>query len=173
MDPRDSPDPGRRTLPDPGFAGDAGEADARLAAALRRYAEDGRRAPVLVAVSHARVLVPVVALLGEVEVDEQGLARDKTADVAAVLMQGQDGRMALLAFSALGSLGAWRDDARPVPVAVSDAATAALQEQADAIVLDVAGPTTFVVEAEELAQLAAGHVLAETPDGYAWLAAGG
>ena len=60
-----------------------------------------------------------------------------------------------------------------MPVAVSDAATAALQEQADAIVLDVAGPTTFVVEAEELAELAAGHVLAESPDGYAWLAAGG
>ena len=77
MDPRDSPDPGRRTLPDPGFPGDAGEADARLAAALTRYAEDGRRAPVLVALSSARVLVPVVALLGEVEVDEQGLARGR------------------------------------------------------------------------------------------------
>ena len=41
------------------------------------------------------------------------------------------------------------------------------------MVLDAAGPTTFVVEAEVLAELAAGHVLAETPDGYAWLAAGG
>jgi hypothetical protein len=161
-----------RTLPDPGFAGDQGEADPSLAEALRRYAVDGRQAPVLVALSRARVLVPVVALLGEVEVDESGLARDKTADIAAVLMQGRDGRTALLAFTAIESLQAWRADARPVPVAVADAATAAVQEEAAAIVLDVAGPTTFVVEEAELAELAAGHVLIATSAGYAWLAEG-
>ena len=42
----------------------------------------------------------MVALLGEVEHDEQGLAHDKTSDMAAVLMQGRDGRTALLAFTA-------------------------------------------------------------------------
>ena len=116
--------------------------------------------------------MPVVALLGEVEVDEHGLARDKTADIAAVLMHGQDGRVALLAFSGLAALHAWREDARPVPVAIADAATAALQEQAHALVLDVAGPTTFVVERDELAELAAGHLLCATSSGYAWVAAG-
>ncbi len=43
--------------------------------------------------------MPVVALLGEVEHDEQGLAHDKTSDMAAVLMTGRDGRTALLAFT--------------------------------------------------------------------------
>ena len=46
-----------------------------------------------------RLLVPVVAILGEVEHDEQGLAHDKTSDMAAVLMTGRDGRKALLAFT--------------------------------------------------------------------------
>ena len=55
----------------------------------------------------ARLLVPVVALLGEVEHDEQGLAHDKTSDMAAVLMKGRDGRTALLAFTGTASLQAW------------------------------------------------------------------
>jgi hypothetical protein len=172
VDQHGAPDPTGRSLPDPGFPGDEGDVDAALAEALDRYGEDRRRSPVLVAVTSARLLVPVVALLGEVEVDEHGLARDKTADIAAVLMHGQDGRVALLAFSGLAALRAWREDARPVPVAIADAATAALQEQAHALVLDVAGPTTFVVERDELAELAAGHLLCATSSGYAWVAAG-
>ena len=41
----------------------------------------------------------MTAVVGEVELDEQGLAHDKTSDMATVLMQGRDGRMALLAFT--------------------------------------------------------------------------
>jgi hypothetical protein len=170
----DSQDPHvGRSLPDPSFAGDDGRADGRLDAALRRYAVDGRRAPVLVALSRSRLLVPVVALIGEAEQGayrDEGLQRDKTADIAAVLMQGQDGRIALLAFSRLTSLQEWRDDARPVPVSVEDAARSAVQEGATALLVDVAGPTAYVVETDELNELARGHVLVETPDGYAWLA---
>ena len=85
-----------RTIPDPGFAGDTGEVDAGLAVALQAYDEtpddeDARRA-VLARLQDVRLLVPVVALLGDVEVDDQGLAHDKTSDMAAVLMTGRDGR---------------------------------------------------------------------------------
>ncbi|HVQ18251.1 MAG TPA: SseB family protein, partial [Actinomycetes bacterium] len=149
------------------------QADARLDAALRRYAVDGRQAPVLAALSRSRLLVPVVALVGEVEQvnhRSEGLLRDKTADIAAVLMQGQDGRTALLAFSGLTSLQDWQVDARPVPVSVEDAARSAVQEGAAALVIDVAGPTAYVVETHQLHELARGHVLVETPNGYAWLA---
>ena len=54
---------------------------------------------VLALLQDARLLVPVVALLGEVDHDERGLAHDKTSDMAAVLMTGRDGRTALLAFT--------------------------------------------------------------------------
>jgi hypothetical protein len=158
-----------KTLPDPGFAGDDGAADPDLVRALAVYAGDGRSAPVLVAIARARVLVPVVALLGEVEHDPTGLVRDKTADIAAVLMQGQDGRTALLAFTAVSTLRAFDPQARPVPVSIGDAARSAVQEGAEALLVDVAGPTSFVVETAELHELAAGRVLTPTAAGYAWL----
>ena len=60
---------------------------------------DRRHAATLAVLQRARLLVPVVAVLGEVEHDEQGLAHDKTSDMATVLMTGRDGRSALLAFT--------------------------------------------------------------------------
>ncbi len=57
-----------------------------------------------------------------------------------------------------------------MPVTIRDAAGSALQEGAAALVIDVAGPTMFVVETPELQQLAQGHRLSATPHGYAWVA---
>lgn len=161
-----------RRLPDPGFAGDDGAADPQVAAAFSDYAVTRQPAPALAALCGARLLVPVVALPGEVETAADGLDRDKTADVAAVLMQGRDGRRALLAFTSLDTLTAWNAHARPVPVSTADAARAATAEGAAALVIDVAGPVRFVIETADLTELAAGHVIRRTSAGYAWLAAG-
>ncbi|WP_051276860.1 SseB family protein [Marmoricola sp. URHB0036] len=143
-----------RTIPDPGFAGDTGQVDPDLAAALTAYDAapddpDATRA-VLASLAQTRLLVPVVALLGEVEHDEQGLAHDKTSDMAAVLMTGRDGRKALLAFTGTSALEAWDPSARPVPVTARHAALSALQDEASALLIDVAGPVTFVVEGADL-----------------------
>jgi hypothetical protein len=116
--------------------------------------------------------VPVVAVLGEVEVDERGLAHDKTSDMATVLLQGADGRMALLAFSGMPALHAWDPEARPVPVTARTAAQAALQDGAAAIVVDVAGPATFVVEGQDLEGLAQGWTLARVGGRSAWVTSG-
>lgn len=158
-----------RQIPDPGFAGDIGVADEALAAALSAFAAGGPSSDVLMALQDARLLVPVVAVLGEVEVDEQGLAHDKTSDMAAVLMQGRDGRLALLAFTGLEALRAWNPDARPVPVAAQVAAQSALQDEAAAIVVDIAGPTTLVVEGEDLLGIASGWALGRIGDRSAWI----
>ena len=83
------------------FAGDDGGRSESLSAALidfQREAETGFL-PVIAALQDARVLVPVVAILGEIEYDENGLARDKSSEMAAVSITGQDGRSALLAFT--------------------------------------------------------------------------
>jgi type III secretion system (T3SS) SseB-like protein len=163
-----------RTLPDPGFAGDDGGVDPAVAAALAAYdaairvdAPDPHPATLAV-LQHARVLVPVVALLGGVEHDEQGLAHDKTSDMAAVLMQGQDGRTALLAFTGSTSLTRWNPEARPVPVPVRQAAQAALQDQASALVIDLAGPVQFVIEEDDLTSLAQGHRLVRIGERWGW-----
>jgi len=147
-----------RTIPDPGFAGDLGEADPGLARALEVFDRspgdvEAHRA-VLTRLQGIRLLVPVVALLGEVEHDEHGRAHEKTSDMAAVLMKGRDGRTALLAFTSAETLGQWDPQARPVPVTARQAAQAAIQDQASALLLDVAGPVMFVVEGAELRALA-------------------
>jgi SseB protein N-terminal domain len=88
-----------------------------------------------------------------------------------VLVTGRDGRRALLAFSGMPSLRAWQPDARPMPAATTLVATAAVQEGADAIVIDIAGPHTAVIETEEVRRLAAGHRVVRLEDGgYAWAA---
>ena len=158
-----------RQIPDPGFAGDDGAADPALSAALAAYAEDRDAHPVLRALRESRLLVPVVAVLGEVEVDEHGLAHDKTSDMATVLLTGADGRQALLAFSSLATLAAWRPDARPVPVSAVDAAKAALSEGASALLVDVAGPVMFPVEGADLEPLAAGWRLEAVGERAGWV----
>lgn len=165
--------PGGRRIPDAGFADDDGGAEPRLADALASYAADSTSAQrgleVFLALQESRLLVPVVAVLGEVEHDGAGLAHDKTSEMATTLLTGQDGRQALLAFTCLESLAAWRPDARPVPVAASLAARSAVQEGASALVVDVAGPTSYVVEGRLLEGLARGWPLAVTEDGPVWV----
>lgn len=163
-----------RDIPDPGFAGDAGTADPAVAATLAAYAADeGRYAEALAALQASRLLVPVVAVLGEVEHDREGLAHDKTSDMATVLLTGNDGRQALLAFTGTGSLARWDPQARPVPVTAAVAARSAVQEGAAALLVDVAGPASFVVEGEDLVRLAAGWVLGRVGEGWAWIGSTG
>jgi hypothetical protein len=164
--------PEARQIPDPGFSGDDGRGDPVLRSALISYDDDpGRHLDVFAALQGARLLVPVVAVLGEVETGEAGLSHDKTSDMATALLTGRDGRQALLAFTGLDTLAAWRPDARPVPVPASLAARSALQEGASALVVDVAGPTTYAVEGELLEGLARGWTLTRTDQGLAWIGA--
>ena len=144
-----------RTIPDPGFAGDDGAAASTVTAALEAF-ERGETTygEVIDLLQRERLLVPVVAVLGEVEYDEQGLAHDKTSDMATVLMQGRDGRLALLAFTGIESLHRWNPEARPVPAELPKVAAAAVQDDAAAILVDVAGPAMFVIEQEYVDVLA-------------------
>jgi hypothetical protein len=159
-----------RPTPDPGFAGDDGSAPTDLVAALAAWDADPTRYPeALTAVAGSRLLVPVVAVLGEVEHDEAGLAHDKTSDMATVLMRGGDGRLALLSFTGTATLAAWDPAARPVPVSAQVAARSALQDGAEALLVDVAGPVPLVVEGDDLEGLARGWTLARVGSGTAWI----
>jgi hypothetical protein len=137
---------GARLLAGAGAPDDTGEPDPALSAALAAYAEDPRReADVLAALPEARLLVPVVATLDEAETGPDGLERDRSADMATVLMRGADGRLALLAFTGLEAMKRWDPEARPVPVPAPTAALAALQDGAEALLIDVAGPVAYAV----------------------------
>lgn len=158
-----------RVIPDPGFADDDGSADPLVAAALAALdADPSLRTEVLAVLQDSRVLVPVVAVLGEVEYDDQGLAHDKTSEMATVLITGRDGRKALLAFTSTSTLTGWNPEARPVAVELRKAALSAIQDGADALVVDLAGPVLFALEGEELTALAEGLVLRRVTGGWGW-----
>lgn len=163
--------PMERVIPDPGFADDDGAADPGVVAALARYSDGSAgRTETLAALQGSRVLVPVVAVLGEVEYDENGLAHDKTSDMATVLVTGRDGRTALLAFTSTDTLTAWNPQARPVAVEIGKAALSAVQDGAAALVVDLGGPVTFPIEENDLRALAEGLTLVQVEDGWGWAA---
>jgi len=153
-----------KNIPEPGFADDDGTADPRLAAALAAYAStseasgaDDTEAAVLAALPDARLLVPVVAVLGEAETGPDGLRREKTSEMAVPTIQAPDGRRALPAFTSVDTLARWRTDARPVAVPLHQALQAAAHERADTLLIDMAGPVTYALAGPALHALASGR----------------
>jgi len=150
------------------FRGDRGSADPRVTAALAAYqAGQGSEHAVLTAVAAARLLVPVIAVLGGgATAPGQG---DKDSEMVLPTLIGQDGRPAVLAFTGLDALARWRPDARPVP-AEADRVWRAAVADGCAVVIDVAGPVPLAVEGARLAALAAGRAVPpphEDPDVHA------
>jgi hypothetical protein len=155
-------------------------ADPRVTAALGSFAAgQSSEHAALTALAASRLLVPVVAMLTEETLGPEdegsgntgpasgvdnaaaagrgaGLRREKTSDMALPTLVGHDGRRALLAFTSQDSLVRWRPDARPVPVPAGSVWRAGF-EQADAVVIDVAGPVPIAVAGARLTALAHGE----------------
>ncbi|HWU32586.1 MAG TPA: SseB family protein [Marmoricola sp.] len=158
-----------REIPNPGFSGDDGSTAAAVTSALAAFAQDpAARYQVLAAVQASRVLVPVVAILGEVEHDEHGHAREKTSDMATVLITAPDGRTGMLAFTSMDAMAAWDPQARPVAAELRTAAASGIQDGASALILDLAGPQQLVIEGDELTYVADGLRLIRVDESWAW-----
>jgi len=135
-------------------AGDAGEADPGVTAALGAWHQGtASEHDALLAVAGTRLLVPVVAML--VATDEETGA-DKESEMALPTLIGNDGRAAIIAFTGVETLARWRPDARPVATPAPRVWHAAVAE-GQSVVIDVAGPVPFVVEGARLAALGAGE----------------
>jgi len=164
-----------------------------VAAALFAYAQ-GRAGEheVLTVLAEVRLLIPVVAVRAEEAGPGQGghgepsghgrpagprepsesnepnePHREKHSDMALPTLIGRDGRRGVLGFTSTETLCRWRQDARPVAVHARDACRAVLDEHADALVVDVAGPVPFAVEGNRLYTLAEGRPIPrpfEDPD---------
>jgi hypothetical protein len=141
--------------PDAVPADDDGGADPRLAGILASYAAgDSDDTDVLNALSDARLIVPVTAMPVGTAVAADGLARETAVEMALPVMIGTDGRRALPAFTSLAAMAAWDPAARPVPVATQQAARGAVQEDCAFLVVDPAGPVTWVADRAQLDELA-------------------
>jgi hypothetical protein len=119
--------------------GDTGGADPAVTTALAAYAAGAATEhAVLTAVAASRLLVPVVAVLAEANAD----GAEKETEMALPTLIGNDGRKAVIAFTSTDTVTRWRADARPVAVPAARLWPAAAAEQADAVVIDVAGTRT-------------------------------
>lgn len=140
------------------WAGDDGTADVRLIesiAALR--AGHARSESVVDALRHARVLIPLLADLGESGVGAHGQTVDKSADLSIVTVQTPDGQTGLPVFSSVDAMKTWNPKARPVPTSAVKAALAAAAEGNTRMILDPMAPTEFVLRRPMIAALAQDH----------------
>jgi SseB protein N-terminal domain len=144
---------------DPRFRDDDGSADPAVAAALSAFAEaKGSEHDTLTALSRARLLVPVVAVLSDDDGQPSGPAAggEKNSEMAMPTLVGRDGRAAIPVFTGLDALARWQPSARPVPAGADQVWQAAVQESC-AVIIDVAGPVPLAVEGARLAALAQGR----------------
>jgi SseB protein N-terminal domain len=158
-----------RTLVSTGFDQDDGSADPELTRILSACrAGTANRHAVYPVLAGRRVLAPVVAVLGESAPAGTGaggvaLRRDKDSDMALVTLLAADGAKAVPVFTSTAKLAAWGaaaglPAARPVPVVLEKAAQAALQEQADVLVIDPGTDEQFSLGGSALRAFAAGRL---------------
>ena len=121
------------------WSGDDGTAPPAYTAALAafRAGESGPEA-VVDALRGSRLLVPLLAEVGEVGGTASGRALDKRAELALVTVAGPDGRRVLPAFSSAAAMSAWNPMARPVPAPARQVALGAASDGTELVVIDPA-----------------------------------
>ncbi|MFS4506670.1 SseB family protein [Clavibacter sp. Sh2141] len=128
------------------FPGDDGSAPPALADALARHGRgEAGQADVVDALREARLLIPLVARLGEGGVNDAGLTVDKSAELSIITVAGPDGRTVMPVFTSVAAMGRWNPAARPVPADAVRVALAAASEETDLVVLDPMSDTEFVL----------------------------
>ena len=103
------------------------------------FSRDLDKVALFTALSKSRLLIPLLAELGESGVGAHGELVDKSADLAIVAVSTPDGKTAIPAFSSVAEMSAWNSTARPVPVESAKLAIAAISEGHDRVVLNPAG----------------------------------
>jgi len=125
---------------------DDGSAPENLVEAIRRF-RSGELADsdVLDALRESRLLIPLVAELGESGHNHEGALVDKSQELSIVTVAGPDGRTVLPAFTSVDSMRVWNPKARPVPATAGRVALAAANESTDLVVIDPTSDTEFVL----------------------------
>lgn len=125
---------------------DDGTAPEALIRAIERFRSgDGGEQPVIAELIRSRLLIPLVAALGESGATPEGHLVDKSAELSIVTVAGPDGRDVLPAFSSVDAMARWNPKARPVPADAVRVALAAASEGTDVVVLDPTSETEFVI----------------------------
>jgi hypothetical protein len=127
------------------FSDDDGSANPALIQALAEFrANPTDPRSVFKAFSASRLLIPLLADLGESGEGAHGQTVDKSADLSIVTVETPDGQTGLPVFSSVATMTRWNMTARPVPSDAIRVALAAASEGNTRIVLDPGSETEFV-----------------------------
>jgi hypothetical protein len=137
------------------FEGDDGSAPEPFLEVIKAFHQGqvGAR-EVVDQVRSMRLLVPLVASLGDSEIGAHGQLVDKSAELSIVTVKAPDDQDALVVFSSTEAMMRWNPKARPVPTDSIRVALAAASEQATRIVLDPLSDTEFVIRRPAIAKVA-------------------
>lgn len=128
------------------FGDDDGTAPPELVQAISRFRSGEASADAVVdVVRRVRLLIPLVAQLGESGMTEAGHLVDKSQELAIVTVEGPDGRTVLPVFSSVQAMQRWNPKARPVAADGARVALAVVSEETDLVVLDPLSETEFVL----------------------------
>jgi len=119
------------------FANDTGDTPESLLGVLDNNPVS--KSDLVAALSGTRLLIPLLAELGESEIGPNGLAVDKSAELAIVAVSTPDKQTAIPAFTSVAELSAWNKQARPVPVSAEKVCLAAVAEGHSRVILNPAG----------------------------------
>ena len=146
-----------RQLEDNRFAGDDGSAPKEFLTAISgfRSGELGQ-AKVVDVIRVSRLLIPLVAHLGESEIGPNGLLVDKSAELSIVTVKSPDDQDALVVFSSVEAMQRWNKYARPVPTDAIRVCLAAASQLSTRVVIDPGSETEFVLRRPAIARIAQG-----------------
>jgi hypothetical protein len=137
------------------FSDDDGSANPKLLEALAEFrANPSDPRGVFDAFADSRLLIPLLADLGESREGAHGQTVDKSADLSIVTVQTPDGQTGLPVFSSVASMAVWNEKARPVPADAVRVALAAASEGNTRIILDPGSETEFVFRRPAITALA-------------------
>ena len=144
-----------RELEENRFAGDDGSAPKEFVNAISGFRSgDLGQADVVDAVRVSRLLVPLLAQLGESEIGANGLKVDKSAELSIVTVKSPDEQDALVVFSSVAAMQRWNPSARPVPTDAIRVCLAAASQLSTRVVIDPGSETEFVIRRPAIARIA-------------------
>ena len=136
------------------FANDDGTARPELISAILDFHQTLDPSLVFEEFAKSRVLIPLLADLGESGEGAHGQTVDKSADLSIVNVETPDKQVGLPVFSSVEAMQRWNPIARPVPSDAVKVALAAASEGNTRIILDPGSETEFAFRRAAIAALA-------------------
>jgi len=144
-----------RELEENRFADDDGSAPEEFVRAISGFRSgDLGQASVVDALRGTRLLVPLLAQLGESEIGANGLKVDKSAELSIVTVKAPDDQDALVVFSSVTAMQRWNPTARPVPTDAIRVCLAAASQLSTRVVIDPGSDSEFVIRRPAIARIA-------------------